>query len=905
MMRHWRRFFAKLGSLLRRGRAERELDREIASHLALLEDEFQRRGMSPADARLAALRAYGGVEQARELHREERSILWLEQSLQDIRFAVRSLLKNPGFASVAVLTLALGIGANVAIFGVVHAVLLRPLPFQQPERLVRVFDDVNGAGAKDIGMSVPELEDLRDRSGVFSRISAIFPVSAALSGGDHAERVEMLGTTVDYFQLLGAKAALGRVYGTADRMPGFTDGVVISDGLWQRQFGGDPRVLGRRIRVDEDGYTIIGVMPPGFRHPGQTLSADVELWAAAGFTADPFLSPPVRARRFLPGAMGRLRPGLTVQQAQQRLDALVAQLGRTYPTEYPAPAKWALRIEEVQSDLTGGIRPMLAVLSAAVGFVLLIVVVNMASLLVARSSARVRELAIRRALGASRARLVRQLLTESVLVSLAGGLAAGAVLVLARGPLLALMPADIPRLNEVHFDAPVLALAFLLSIASGILFGLTPALYASRSDPGRDLKEGGRSGSPSRRQNRLRGVLVTAEVALSVVLLIGAGLLVHSFWDALRVNPGFDPRDLTVARIWIPQPNNPKANRYITAAPVAALSREILRQAKTLPGFEDAAMGGTDSVPFVNNSISGSRITFSWPGESDSGQKQQSAEVAAVSPEFFRVLRTPLLRGRAFTDDDTDKTRRVAIVNESFVKKYLPRRDPGLRMRLDRFLGFRRDPTFEIEIVGVVGDIRDHGMDAPVSPRIYLPLYQGAAAEMAVFLRSASGNVAMTQALAGIVHGIDADLPVYGVRTMQEMTSASMTRRRFVLFLMAVFAALALFLAAIGIYGVMAYTVAQRAQEFGVRMALGAQPRDVVLLALRPGVLLTLGGVGAGLVIASGVARLMTSLLFGVSPSDLPTFLGVPVVLAAVALLACWIPARRATRIPPMTALRS
>ncbi len=390
-------------------------------------------------------------------------------------------------------------------------------------------------------------------------------------------------------------------------------------------------------------------------------------------------------------------------------------------------------------------------------------------------------------------------------------------------------------------------------------------------------------------------------MALSVVLLSGAGLLVHSFWDALRVKPGFDPRQLTVARIWIPQPNNPKLNRYGTASSVAALSREILRQAKTLPGFEDAAEGGGNSVPFVTHSAP--RLTFSWLGAAGSGQTQQSAEFAAVSPEFFRALRTPLLRGRAFTDDDTEKTRRVAMVNESFVKKYLPGSDLGQRFKIGAPFASRQNA--DVEIVGVVGDVRDDGLDAPVSPRIYMALYQGGATEMGIFLRSAAGNTEMKQAVVGIVHGIDADLPVYGVRTMEEMMSASMARRRFVLFLMAIFAALALFLAGIGIYGVMAYMVAQRTQEFGVRMALGAQPRDVALLALRPGVLLTLSGVAAGLLGALGVAHLMASLLFGVSPGDLPTFLGVPVMLAAVALLACWIPALRATRVPPMTALRS
>src|SRR5580658_9431332 len=600
-MRHCRRLFAKLKNLFRRGHAEHELTREVAAHLTLLEDEFQRRGMSLDEARIEARRAYGGVEQAKQLQREERSILWVEQTFADLRFACRSLLQNPGFTAVAILTLALGIGANIAIFTVVNAVLLRPLPFQHPERLVRVFDDLNGAGAKDVGMSEPELEDLRDRSGVFDNISAMFPGSTALSGGDHTERIEMLATSSDYFQLLGAQAELGRVYEPRDAKPGFTESVVISDGLWKRQFGGDPHILGRRIRVDEDGYTIVGVMPPDFRHPGQTLTGDVEFWVACGFAADPLPSPPVRAQRLLPGAIARLKPGLTIQQAQQQLDALAAQLAQAYPKEYPASSRWSLRLEPVEQNLTGSVRPTLVVLLAAVGFVLLMVLVNMASLLVARSSARMRELAIRQALGTSRTRLVRQLLTESVLLSLIGGLAAMLVLALTKGSLLALMPSDLPRLSEVDFDARVLSLACLLSLLTGILFGLTPSLHASGSDPNRDLKEGTRGGTPSLRQNRFRGALVATEIALSVVLLSGAGLLVHSFWNALRVNPGFDPQGLLVTRIWIPVPNNPKANRYLTAPPLAAFSREVLRQVRMLPGVQDAAMGGENSVPFVHN----------------------------------------------------------------------------------------------------------------------------------------------------------------------------------------------------------------------------------------------------------------------------------------------------------------
>jgi putative ABC transport system permease protein len=819
----------------------------------------------------------------------------MEQMLVDLRYACRSLWKTPGFTAVAVLTLALGIGANIAIFSVVNAVLLRPLPFQDPEHLVRVFDDLNGAGAKDIGMSVPEFYDLRDRSGVFREISVIFPTSTALSGGDHTERVEALGTTFDYFRVLGANPALGRVYGPADAVPGFTEAAVISDGLWQREFGGDPHILGRRIRADEDGYTIVGVMPPDFRHPGQTLSGDVELWVAAGFTGNPFPSPPVRARRFLPGALARLKPGLTIQQAQQRLDALVSELERTYPKDYPAASRWSVRLEPVEDSLTGGVRPTLMVLLAAVGFVLLMISVNMASLLMARSTARMRELAIRQALGASRSRLIRQLLTESVLLSLAGGVAAMLVLGLTRRSLLALMPADLPRLAEVHLDVRALGLACVLSVVTGILFGLTPALNASGIDPNRDLKEGGRSGTPSRRQNRFRGALVATEVALSVVLLSGAGLLVHSFWNTLRVNPGFEANRLLVARIWIPFPNNPKANQYLTTSSMARLSHEILRRVRMLPGVDEAAMGGNNSVPLVNNEVR-NPVAFSLPDQPDSVQRQRSAVVAQVSPEFFQVLRTPLLHGRFFTEEDTDKSKNVVIVNESFAKQYLTGREVGQRMT---FAGA------DSEIVGVVGDVRGEGLDAPVIPRFYRPFYQARSNEIAIFLRGASDSSGMKQAVNRVVHSVDSELPVYGVRTMRELMAASLARRRFSLSLMAVFGAMALFLAPIGIYGVMAYAVSQREQEFSIRMALGARSGDILLLAFRPGIILTSIGVVAGLLGALATARLMSSLLFGVSPIDPLTFAGVPLALAVAASLACWIPARRAVRIPPVAALRS
>jgi predicted permease len=817
--------------------------------------------------------------------------------IQDLRYAVRTLSMSPAFLAGAVLTLALGIGANVAIFTLVNAVLLRPLPFREPARLVRVFDDLSGAGAKDVGMSVPELEDLRERSGVFEQIGAIFPVSTALSGGDRVERIEMLGTSPNYFETLGATAALGRVYGQSDWVPGFVDGVVISDGLWKRQFGGDPHVIGRRIRVDEDGYTIIGVMPPEFRHPGQTLNGDVEFWAATGFVAAPFPAPPIRGFRFIPGAMGRLKPGLTLEQAQQRLDAMAARLQQSYPNDYPAQLRWSLRVEPAQTSLTGNVRPTLVVLLAAVSFVLLMVCVNIASLLIARSSARMREFAIRQALGASRGRLLRQVLTESVLISLAGGAASLLVLNFAQTSLLAMMPADVPRLAEVHSDWRMVALALVLSVLTGVLSGLTPALHVSAIDPHRDLKEGGRTGSSqSVRQNRFRAALVMSEVALSVVLLIGAGLLIRSFSVMLQQQPGLNPQGLTAGQIWIPVPNNPNANRYLRSPQRAALSRELLRQIAALPGVQKAAIGLASDVPFLSNV----RIPFpfSFPDEATSRQSDRVADIGAVSPGYFDVLKTPLKHGRFFTDHDSETAKRVVVVNEAFSRKFSPRKD---------LIGRRlRDGTgVESEIIGVVGDVRDGGLDAPPQPRVYASIFQSSRPNLAVFVRTRSDVGTIKEGLTGAIHNVDPELPVFGVRTMEELMSASMAQRRFSLFLMSAFAAVALLLAALGIYGVMAFVVSQRVQEFGIRSALGAQPRDILMLAFRPGLALTSAGVVAGLAASIAVTHLMSSLLFGVSASDPVIFATVPVVLVIVALVACFIPARRATLVSPVEALRN
>jgi predicted permease len=827
----------------------------------------------------------------------------MDGPLQDLRYVLRTLKQSPAFVTISVLTLALGIGANLAIFTVVNAVLLQPLPFRDPDRIVRIFDDLGGAGAKDVGTSVPELEDLQ-RSGVFEQISVIYPASQALSGGDGVERIEFLGTSPSYFELLGARPALGRIYTQSEWEPGCLDGVVISDGLWKRQFGSDPHVIGRRIRIDEDPYTVIGVMPREFRHPGNTLGGDVDIWSACGFTVYPYPSPPVRNIRLFPGVLGRLKAGMTLEQAQGRLDALASSLRQTYPNDYPKQQGWSLRLERAQTSLTGNVRSTLVILLAGVSFVLLIVCVNIASLLIARASARMREFAIRQALGASRGQLVRQVLTEGVVVSIAGGAAALAVLLIAQRSLLSLMPADVPRLPEVHADWRMVAFALVLSLTTGVLVGVMPALHASAIDPNRDLRDGGRTGGgQSVRQKRARAALVVLEVALSAVLLIGTGLLVRSFSAALSQNPGLDPERLVTGQIWVPIPVNPEADQYLTLTQRAGLARELLVRIALLPGIEQAAVGTSTDIPLLSNV--NNPAPFSLPDEVSTQGNDHAAEFGAVSAGYFAVLKTPLKKGRVFTDHDADSTERVVVVNEAFVRRFSPQRDVvGRRLR---YVWRGRDGSAkEADIIGVVGDVRNDGLDVAPPPRVYESILQHPSVRPAVFLRArADIDVKATkEALTRIVHSINPELPVFNVRTMADLMSASMARRKFSLVLMSVFAVSALLLAALGIYGVMAFVVSQRAQEFGIRLALGAKPRNILGLAFRPGLMLTATGTIVGLGASLVVTRLMSSLLFGVAASDPMTFAVVPVLLGIVTMAACFIPARRATRVSPMEVLK-
>jgi predicted permease len=822
----------------------------------------------------------------------------MNQFLQDVRYACRMLLKTPGFTLVAILTLALGIGANIAAFSIVDGVLLRPLPFNHSEQLVRVFDDLRSSNAKDVGMSVPQFWDYRDRAGIFQDIAVIWPIPANLTEVERPERIEVLATSANYFTMLGVQPALGRVFTQKDDVPGFINAVVLSDGFWHREFGGDPKAIGKSIRLDGDLYQIFGVMPPGFHHPGKTLETEEDAYIAAGYNALPFPTPPLRSVRMLPGAIARLKPGLSIAAAQVRLEGFDAGLARDYATDYPAAAGWAPRLVSVQRDLTANVRAELFVLFAAVGFVLLIACVNLANLLLARASGRHREIAIRLALGAGRGRLIGQLLTESVLLAFVSGCVALVTVVLLKNALLNFAPADIPRLSEVTISPSVLFFALLVSILTGVVFGLAPALQAASPNQISSLREGSRGSGSSKRQMRVSSALVASEIALSLILLIGAGLFLRSFWQILQVRPGFNPHHVVTAQIWLSYPNDPTQNRYFTTPKRAAFMREVLRRVSALPGVEEASIGGGGSLPLVP---ARNQVPFTIEGRPADSERTPVAEFASVTPGHFHALEIPLLSGRNLTDADDDKGQPVAVVDEAFAHQYWPGDTPiGKRVRPGSFLS--TSPW--LNIIGIVGNVKSESLETQVVPHIYLSDFQSPSYSSVVYARTAADPGKIGDAIRREVQSVDPDVPVFAVRSMEEVVARSMAERRFALEILGFFAFIALLLACIGIYGVMAYTFSQRTHEIGIRIALGAQRQHILRLALGEGMLLVAFGLAAGLFGALLLTQFLRSMLFAVKPTDPVTFIAIAALLAAVALLACYIPAHRATRVDPLVALR-
>jgi predicted permease len=885
---------------LRRSETEPDLEKELSAHIQLRAEDLERSGSSRGEAERRARIEFGSQERFKEECREAIAGNFFDVLIQDVRYAARTLGRARGFTAIVVLTIALAIGATTAIFSVVDATLLEPLPYPQSEQLVSLVQDLPGVGAHDVGLSQPEWQDL-EHSGIFEFVSPTWFDENNLTGSSEPARVRLLIVAPNYFALLGVKPQLGRTFNPEDHSPGFNGEVVISDGLWKRAFGSDPNILGKNVRMDTDLYQIVGVMPMDFDAPGRTAEErNIEIFAATSFYGAPMTDHPPRNRRNLPTAIARLKPGLTTASAQSHLDALVESIRKQYPGDYPNG--WRIQLVPLKERIVGNVRQSLILLFGAVGLVLLIACGNVANLLLARSSTRGREMAIRQALGAGRARLARQLLTESLLLSVFGGTAGLALLFFAKEFLLRVVPDGLPRLNEIAISWPVLFFALAASVVSGLIFGIAPALQAGRLDLDRALKQEGRASTGSRERARTRRLLIIAEFALALVLMTSAALLLRSFWDLLNVQLGFNPQSVMTVRTRMPYPNDPKVDKYATAAQEAPFIRELLHRCASLPGVEQAALGDPSAIPLDQsqrelNALEGKFfLTF----EGETVQSNASLiERSRVTPEYFQLVGMPLVRGRLFNEFDVDTAPQVAVINEAFARTYWPN-DEAIGKR---FKSTRPDSPW-ITVIGVIANARTQSLAQTEVPQLYLNVYQNPAKHLAIFLRGHLDTAAIPDEVREQVRALDPTLPVFGGQTLNETVSASVAQRRFSMEIVGLFALTALLLATLGIYGVMSYLVNERTHEIGIRLALGAARRNILEMVLRQGLRLALTGAVVGLLVALIVSRLIATSLYGVRPTDPLTFACVAILFLLVALLACYLPARRATKVDPMIALR-
>ena len=809
----------------------------------------------------------------------------METLLQDVRYGLRMLRKGPGFTAVALLVLTVGIGANVAIFSVVNTVLLRPLPYSDPARLVMLWESLPGIGYGQVGTSSAEYLDYRDRNRVFSGIAGYKNDTVNLTGSGQPERIPVTHASANLFSVLGVQPVIGRTYTAEEDRPGAARVAVLSYGLWKRRYGADRNILGRAVDLDGQPYTVIGVMPAYFQFPFSTLpySERAELWTPVSFTPDEIAD---RVREFGTFTVARLKPGVSLRQAQEDVVRVAVEFQKQNPNVYNGSIYVKPTASPLAAEVVGKTRPMLLLLMAAVAFVLLIACANLANLLLARATARSREMAVRAALGASQGRLLRQFLTESVLLAAGGGALGVFAAIWAVRLLVAFGPEQVPRLQDVTIDPRVLAFAVAISVLTGILFGIAPAWRASRGNLQTGLREAGARAGVGRERLRLRNGLVVLETACSLLLLVGAGLLLNSFVRVLSVPPGFNPHGVLIARTQFDDSRYPKAELCARA------EREIMARLRRLPGAE--SVGFVTNLPLADPRGIGFRIEGGPPNQF------HNADNALVSEDYFRVMGIALLHGRGFREQDNESTPLVAVINQTLARTYFPGEDPIGK----RLLWGDRTP---FTIVGVAGDVKFSALDADVSPMIYMSNFQVASgvSRHAVFVvRTAGDPAGMVSAARHAIGLVDKDLPVFGVTTMDDVLAASVAQRRFSMSLLGAFAILALLMAAIGLYGVLSYSVSQRMHEMGLRMALGANPRDLLRLVVGQGIRVALAGVAAGLLASFAATRLLAGMLFGVSPLDLLTFVGVAAVLLAAALVASFVPARRATRVDPMVALR-
>ena len=799
--------------------------------------------------------------------------------LADLRYAFRQLIKSPGFTVVAILTLALGIGACTAIFSVVNAVLLKPLEFPEPDRLV-IIRETQLPQFPEFSVAPPNYLDWKTQSKSFEQMAAYTSADLNLTGDAEPERLTGVKATAEYFKTYGIKPVLGRTFLPEEDAPGKNRVVVLSYPFWQRLFGGTADVIGRPVQLNGEPYTIVGVAPRGFG-----LASKVDAWVPMAF--DPEETANNNRGSHYINVVARLRPGVTVAQAEAEMKVLADQLARQYPDSNKG---WSILLMRLHDYAVRDLRAILYTLLGAVGCVLLIACANIANLLLARATARHREISIRSALGASRARLTRQLLTESVLLAVCGGLAG---VVLARwglDALLAFAPETVTRAGQIRLDPGVLIFSLVLSIATGLLFGIAPALLAARTDVSEALKQGSRGSTDGGARGRMRGALVVLEVVFALMLLGGAGLLGRSFMRLANVDPGFRPEGATLMRLSLPE------KKYPEPAQQNAFAAALLERIHALPGV--LSVGITHAMPLVGDYV----LSFTIEGRPPIAPSDRpSANYYAVTPDYFPAMGIRLLRGRLFTERDNASAPRVAIINDTFARQFFPNEDP-IGKRIDINNG--PDGSWR-EIVGIVGDIKQYGVDKTTSAQSYEPFAQNPFSSMNVVIRSSGSAAALLGALRPAVYAVDKDQPVRTIRPLEEIVAESIARQRFAMLLLGVFSGVALIIAAVGIYGVMAYTVVQRTGEFGIRMALGAQRGDVLRLVLKQGGKLIGLGLGVGLVATLAASRALGSILYNTSAQDPLTLLLITILLAAVALLACFLPARRATRVNPITALRT
>ena len=804
---------------------------------------------------------------------------------QDLKFAVRMLRKNPAFAVVAVLTLGLGIGANTAIFSVINAVLLKPLPYQEAERLVQVSASDLQTQANGIAVSLTKYDLLRTQNQNFESTAAYYPWTLSLVTGREAEAVSGTRVSLDFFRMLGVNAARGRSFLPEEEQPGGRDVAMVSDSFWHSHFGGDESLLGRVLTLDGKDVTVVGILPKTFTFPLQVPEPDI--WMPRIEEIPTLRREQIQSGAGYLGVIARLRPGTTLPVAVAELKTISARYRAQFGSNADA-TKLGLDAVSLQDSLVGTLRPSLLVLLAAVGFVLLIACANVANLLLARATAREREIAVRKALGASRMRLVRQLLSESLLLSFAGGVV-GVLLCTALVPTLrALSPGAVPRLAETTVDVGVLIFSVALCLVTGIIFGIVPSLQAARKELQSSLKEGGRGSSEGGGRGRLRAGLVVAEVAVALVLMTGAGLLIESLAHLMRVDPGFTSKGVMTFPISLPP------SRYGQPAQQAEFYRLLIEKVKSIPQVN--AAGVTSHLPLAG---AFRLVFFCAQGMACQGLgKDPIIALRQVSPSYFDAVRTPLLRGRVFADADVDGGAPVAIINQTVATRYWPGQDP-----IGKHIANSRD-MIQREVVGVVADVKFNTLNTASSEEMYFPMAQFPWPFATLMVRSDANHEPLVSAVRQKIAEVDPYLPVSGILSMDDVVAASVAQPRIVMQFVGIFAGLALLLSAVGIYGVMAYSVNQRKQEMGIRVALGAKPSDILRLVVGQGMRLTLVGVGFGVAVSLLLTRVLSSLLFGIQGIDPAVFSAAAVVLVGSALLACYLPAQRATQVDPVVVLR-